>query len=159
MPRKSKPKAYANQGLITRSGIFPTTEREIALLMQEDEAGKRERAEICLRIAVHSIATVKAHLSVARKPEMVPVADDLRATFAEMINGSRYRAAWDLGDAPPMRIMASVAQAAANELFAICDTVPREQLERDAALLLLEVEQRHGVTHLAVPDPRQQNLL
>lgn len=152
----------ANRGLIQYSGICPTMEHEVAMLMQEGPTERLERADVCRRICVVAVAGIKAMLAETRAANkadhegILATGAELRGMFAEMIDGSMFRAAWDLGDAPPMRIMGTVARGALGELVELKSDITSAQIEAQAAVLLLEVEQRHGVTHV---DPRQGNLL
>lgn len=174
MARRSKPAPrrpasaadLPTDGLIQHSGIFPNSELEVALLMQEETADKNLRVDICRRITVQAVAVVKACLQEARALKAnaadadakAEVAGDLRRTFGQMINGSRFRAMWDLGDATPIQIAATVAKMAIGELVELKANVTDAQLQAQAAELLLEVEQVHGVTHVVV-DARQGSLL
>lgn len=153
-----------DRGLIILTGIAPHDEYAVGALMMEDDASKQKRALACGRLAVHGVAAIKAMLATARHEgdeARAATRDELMRTFGSMINGSRYRVAWDLGDATPPRIIAAVVGACVEELRDLkCHTIPQEAIERDAANLLCEVEARHGVTHVSTEaqDPRQGQL-
>lgn len=155
----------ADRGLIVKSGLLPNTEPEVAALMFEDDESKRERAAVIRTIVVQAVAGIKAKLAARRHADderRAEVERELSVTFGRMIDGSRFRTAWDLGDAPEINIMAAVAKTGLGDLADVAlkghHEVTAESIERDAALLLSDVEAKHGGV-VVVVDARQGRLL
>jgi len=155
------------RGLLRKAGDI-TTERGVIAAMQanHDEKARAKRADAAERIGVVIIARFKAEAALQglrqKARDALPsevwsyedqitrareTCDYLQLQIGRAIDGTRYRAALDLGDAPWNRIAAyvlrDVVEAYTGQPAGVGMTVPGWELR--AADLIREIESAPGM--------------